>query len=140
MESTLLQVDNANKLNVGLQACRAHVVGSLEFDIIKHIHVDIFFQARYVLNEVRIKVRLVRSKDLLPNGDARLKITLVRKVKILPSVFVAHAQAHEQNNSMARYPIKRTVCKAFAIPQHYREIKYEKVVSGSFPHDWSSGW
>jgi len=55
-----------------------------------------------MLNEVGIKVQLVRTKDtfclmgITPN-NARLDIIpavlFLRKVKISPSVFIAHAQA-----------------------------------------------
>jgi len=49
--------------NSGHLARRAHLKLSREFNMIGHIHADIFFQERYMLNEVGIKVRLVRSKD-----------------------------------------------------------------------------
>jgi len=55
-----------------------------------------------------------------------------------PSVFVAHIQMLQ--NSTAKYPIKRTVCKAFDIPQHYRDVTYERWFPVSFPRYWSSGW
>ena len=70
--------------------------------MIGRIHADIFFQERYLLNKVGIKVRLVRSKDafcLLGDtpGDAKVEIThtslFVRKAKISLSVFLAHTQA-----------------------------------------------
>ena len=64
------------------------------------------------------------------DNDAKLHIThaslFVRKVKLSPSVFPAQAKALE--NATAKYPIKRTACKAFAIPQNYRDITYEKLV------------
>ena len=80
MESTLIQVDNGNKPNEGLQLSRPHVIASHEFDMIGRIHADISFQERYMLNEVGIKVQLVRSKDAfclmgeMPN-DTKLEIT-----------------------------------------------------------------
>ena len=72
---------------------------SREFDMIGRIHGDIFFEERYLLNEVGIKLRLVRSKDVFclmdVPGDAKLHIVhaalFVRKVKLSPSVFIAHA-------------------------------------------------
>ena len=32
-------------------------------DMIGRIHADIFFQERYLVNEVNVKIKLVRSKD-----------------------------------------------------------------------------
>ena len=138
-ESTLIAPAGDVVPNQGLQSRRAHARESREFDMIGRIHGDIFFQERYLLNEVGLKIRLVRCKDAFclagtPN-NAKLNIThaalFVRKVKLSPTVFIAHAQALE--NSTAKYPIKRTVCKAFAIPQNYRDITYEKLVSGQLP-------
>jgi len=90
------------------------------------------------LNEVSMKIKLVRSKDafcLMGAAGAKVDVThaslFVRKVKLSPTVFLAHAKALE--NSTAKYPIKRVVCKAFAIPQNYRDIAYEKLISGQLP-------
>ena len=85
-------------------------------------------------------MHLVRSKDifcLMGNtpSDAKLEIThaslFVGKVKISPLVFVAHAQ--ELQNSTAKYQIKRNICKVLAIPQNFRNVTFEKVVSGQLP-------
>jgi len=138
MDSTVIAEAEGVQPNGGLQSRRTHVVGSREFDMIGRIHGDIFFQERYLLNEVGMRLKLVRSKDafcLMGENDAKLHIThaslFVRKVKLSPSVFLAQAKALE--NATAKYPIKRTVCKAFAIPQNYRDITYEKLVSGQLP-------
>ena len=139
MDTVIIAAGGGHQPNAGLQSRRALARESREFDMVGRIHADIFFQERYLLNEVGVKVRLVRSKDSFclmgaPN-DAKLHIThaalFVRKVKLSPSVFIAHARALE--NGTAKYPIKRTVCKAFAIPQNYRDITYEKLVSGQLP-------
>ena len=138
MDSTLTEATGGNEPNKGLQTRRTFVAESREFDMIGRIHGDIFFQERYMLNGVGMKLKLVRSKDafcLMGAAGAKLQIThaslFVRKVKLSPSVFLAHAKALE--NSTAKYPIKRAVCKAFAIPQNYRDVTYEKLVSGQLP-------
>ena len=53
--------DNAR--NSGLAKRRAIVRQSHVFDMMGRIHADIFFQERYMLNEVGVKMKLVRSKD-----------------------------------------------------------------------------
>ena len=55
----------------------------------------------------------------------------VRKVKLMPSVFLAHAKTLE--NGTAKYPIKRVVCKSFAMPQNYGDVSHEKLFSGHLP-------
>jgi len=106
--------------------------------MIGRIHGDIFFQERYILNEVGMRIKLARSKDtfcLMGAVGSKINLThaslFVRKVKLSPTVFLAHAKALE--NSTAKYPIKRVVCKAFAIPQNYLDANYEKVFLGQLP-------
>jgi len=55
----------------------------------------------------------------------------VRKVKLSPSVFLAHAKTLEKGT--AKYPIRRVVCKSFTIPQHYLDASHEKLFSGQLP-------
>ena len=138
MDETVIAAADGHQPNSGLQQRRAFVAESREFDMIGRIHGDIFFQERYMLNEVGMKIKLVRSKDsfcLMGAADAKLVVThaslFVRKVKLSPSVFLAHAKALE--NSTAKYPIKRVVCKTFAIPQNYLDDNHEKLFSGQLP-------
>ena len=111
MDSMVIAEADSVQPNGGLQWHRIHVVGSREFDIIGRIHGDILFN-RYLLNEVGMRLKLVRSEDafcLMGDNDAKLHIThaslFVRKVKLSPSVFLAQAKALE--NAMAKYPIKK---------------------------------
>jgi len=55
----------------------------------------------------------------------------VRKVKLMPSVFLAHAKTLER--SPAKYPIRRVVCKSFTIPQIYLDVSHVKLFSGQLP-------
>jgi len=91
-----------------------------------------------MLNEVGVKIRLIRNNDafcLIRDNDFKGKIThaslFVRKVKLMPSVFLAHAKALESGT--AKYPIRRVVCKSFTIPQNYRDVNHEKLFSGQLP-------
>jgi len=85
-----------------------------------------------------MRIKLVRSKDtfcLIGAVGSKINVThaslFARKVKLSPTVFLAHAKALKY--SMAKYPIKRVVCKAFSIPQNYLDANYEKVFSGQLP-------
>ena len=101
----------AGETNYGLQKRAALMDRGATVDMIGRIHSDIFFQDRYMLNEVNVKVRLVRNKDSFCLMSAML---LVRKVQLSPSVFLAHAKALE--SALAKYPIKRVICKTYTIP------------------------
>ncbi|HSN23963.1 MAG TPA: hypothetical protein VLS45_07320, partial [Methylomicrobium sp.] len=84
--------------NSGLATRATFSAESKEIDMIGRIHSDIFFQERYMLNEVTVRMKLTRSKDafaLMASGDAYNVVIvaaslLIRKVKISPSVYLAH--------------------------------------------------
>jgi len=101
------------------------------------LHADLFFQERFMLNEVGVKIKLIRSRDAFCLMGAAFRIRIihasmfVRKVKLMPSVFLAHAKTLE--NETAKYPIRRVVCKTFAVPQTYLDVTHEKLFSGQLP-------
>lgn len=124
--------------NAGLYKRSTFTNESHVVDMMGRIHADIFFQDRYMLNEVSTKIKLVRSKDvfcLMTAGQYAIKIMsavlYVRKVKLLPTVFLAHAKALEQSN--AKYPIRRVVCKTFTVPAGFMDVSHEKLFSGQLP-------
>jgi len=128
-----------NQLNVGLKT-RATFSQRGIFDMIGGIHNDLFFQDKYLLNDINIKIRLVRNKDafcLMSAVDATYKVKIVdcklfvRKVRLSPSVFVAHSKALERGN--AKYPIRRTVCKTFTIPAGNLDASQESLFTGQLP-------
>ena len=128
----------ANDRNHGLTKRAEFTNESRVVDMIGRLHCDIFFQERYLLNEVNTKIRLIRSRDnfcLMSTGQFKVKIMaaslLVRKVKVSPSVFLAHAKTLEK--SLAKYPVRRVVCKAFTIPNGHLDATNEKLFTGQLP-------
>jgi hypothetical protein len=126
--------------NDGLHKRASFTGGSRTVDMIGRIHSDIFFQDRYMLNEVNTRIRLVRSRDafcLMASGATAYKIKIVeavlfiRKVKISPSVFLAHAKGLE--SKLVKYPIRRVVCKSFTVPAGNLDASHEKLFSGQLP-------
>jgi len=140
-KDTAGKMDSVNfedDVNRGLAKRREFSSGSSTFDMMGRLHADIFFQDRYMLNEVGAKIKLVRSKDafcLMGATACKVKILhasmFVRKVKLMPSVFLAHAKTLERGT--AKYPIRRVVCKSFAVPQNYLDVSHEKLFSGQLP-------
>jgi len=105
------------------------VTESRTFDKMGRLHADIFFQDRYMLNEVGVKIKLIRSKDafcLMGACTAKILHTsmFMRKVKLMPSVFLAHAKTLARGT--AKYPMRRVVCNSFTIPQNYLDVSLEK--------------
>ena len=88
-----------------------------------------------------MRVRLVRSKDTFcltsstPNENYKVRIShckiYLRKIKLSPSVFVAHAKAFEIGN--AKWPIRRVVCKTFTVPQGNLDFSQENLFTGQLP-------
>ena len=95
--------DSADKnIALNMQADFASV--SKVIDMIGRLHSDIFFQERYMLNEVNLRMKLTRSKDtfaLMAAGGVAYSIIvnaaslLICKVKISLMVNLAHAKAFE---------------------------------------------
>jgi len=116
--STHLDGQNAN---AGFVWRNQFIRKSRSLDMIGRIHADLFFQDRYILNEVSLKVKLIRSRDQFSlMGMAQHKVVIenailyIRKVKLSPSVFLAHAKALESTN--AKYPVRRVICKSITVP------------------------
>jgi hypothetical protein len=104
------------------------------------LHCDLFLQDRYLLNNVDVKIRLVRSKNefaiMCPDAlGCKLKIEeaalFVRKVKISSAVQLAHIKALDK--STAKYPIRRVDCKTFAIPNGHLSSTQENLFLGQIP-------
>ena len=104
---------DAAAINEGLAKRRTLARQSREFDMVGRLHADLFFQELFMLNEVGVKIKLIRSRDTFCLMGAASKVRIihasmfVRKVKLMPSVFLAHAKTLE--NGTAKYPIRRVV-------------------------------
>ena len=130
-----------NATNTALVKRHSFTNGSAVVDMIGYIHSDLFFQDKYLPGEVSVRMRLVRNKNafcLMSNAEAptyKIKITdcklYIRKVKLSPSVFLAHAKAFEKNT--AKYPVRRVICKTFTVPQGDLNCSKENLFAGQLP-------
>ena len=126
--------------NKGLKTRTSLTRGNKIVDMVGTIHSDLFFQDKYLLNNLNLRIRLVRSKDsfcLMGAEDATFKVKIheckliVRKIRLSPSIFVAHAKALEMGN--AKYPIRRAICKTFTVPRGNLDANQENLFSGQLP-------
>ena len=108
--------------NEALVKRQEYTKNSKTVDLIGHLHCDVFNQDKLLLNGVEVRLRLVRSKDAFCLMDASDKnysahITeatlLVRRVKVNPTVLVAHSKTLA--STTAKYPITRVEVKTFTI-------------------------
>lgn len=109
-------------------------------DMVGRLHVDLFFQDKYLLSETNVRLRLLRNKDAFclmaaENSNYKIKILecklLVRKVKLSPTVYMGHTKA--LNIGTAKYPIRRVVCKSFTIPAGNYDFTHENMFQGQCP-------
>jgi len=134
METMMIAAADDVLPNHGLQLRCSHALQSRKFDMIGCIHGNIFFQERYLLNEVGMW--LVRSKDafcLVCIGYLETPHNSCGTVRAKGQADNASIPCTCKYDGTAKYPIKRMVCKVFAIPQNYRHITYKKLVSGQLP-------
>ena len=132
-----LEMAGAN-VNSGFVKRNTLIRGSRSVDLIGRVHCDLMLQNRYLINEVNVKLKFVRSSDafsLLCVNQQKVNIEnavlYVRKVKLSSSVFLAHAKALQSGT--AKYPVRRVTCKSVTIPAGYYDISHEKLFSGLLP-------
>ncbi|XP_030395331.1 uncharacterized protein F54H12.2-like [Gopherus evgoodei] len=85
-------------------------------ELLGHLHSDLFFQEKLLLNGVDVKIKLTRSKDafcLMGSAAEGFKLRIVsaslfvKKVRVAPGVRLGHAEALLAAN--AKYPVDRFV-------------------------------
>ncbi|XP_051785423.1 uncharacterized protein F54H12.2-like [Erpetoichthys calabaricus] len=125
--------------NLGFNKRAAYTSRSYRVDLLGHIHADLFFQEKLLINGVDVKLKLVRNKDdfcLMSNGD-EFKVRIlsaslfVKRVQVNPAVRLGHAEALMTSN--AKYPIDRVQMKVFSIPTGSRVCNQENLFLGQLP-------
>jgi hypothetical protein len=116
LTSALFYKDEAGKMDKpnpfapddGLVKRQTSAATSSEIDMIGRIHSDIFFQERYMLNEVNVRIKLIKSNDafcLMSTAATQFKVVvtfaslLICTVKISPPVYLAHARTLESGTA-----------------------------------------
>jgi len=136
----VINVTGENARNLGLNKRAASFARSREVEMLGRIHSDLFLQEKYLPNDVNLHLRLIRNKNafcLMGADDATFKLNIVecklfvRKVRLAPSVSLAHAKAFLGGN--AKYPLRRVVCKTFTVPANQLNFSQEKVFTGQIP-------
>ncbi len=125
--------------NVGLMKRAAITNVSNVVELLAPIHSDIFFQEKFIMNGVDIKIHMMRGKDefcLMRDDGIAYKLIVsaslfVKKVLVSPGVWLGHAQA--LLSTTAKYPIKRVCLKNFSIPPGSRMFSQENIFLGMLP-------
>jgi len=132
--------DSDNVNNKGFTSRNTHVALSKWCDISGPLFTDIVSQPRYLINNVDMRVRLVRNSNefclmYFDNNNYKVHIEeavlYVQKVNINPSVQLAlEAMLRKQN---ALYNIHRTELKSFTIPGGSITFTREHISLGVCP-------
>ncbi len=126
--------------NVGLMKQAAFTSASNVVELLAPIHSDIFFQEKFMLNGVDIKIRMTRGKDefcLMRDDGIANKLNIVsaslfvKKVSVSPGVQLEHTQA--LLSTTAKYPTERVYLNNFSIPPGSRVSNQENIFLGTLP-------
>jgi hypothetical protein len=142
---------NFNKFdnsNVGWKKRQDFAKDSNIFECFVKLHSDMFFQERFILNNLPVKITLTRSEpkfcihgDMTATGNPQVvpsykfkiheAIFYVRQIEINPEILVAHELALEKAN--AKYPIRKVEMKMFNINANISSHS-ERLASGVMPY------
>ncbi|XP_039366879.1 uncharacterized protein F54H12.2-like [Mauremys reevesii] len=109
-------------------------------EVLGHLHSDLFFQEKLLLNGVDVKIKLMCSKDtfcLMGSAAKGFKLHIVsaslfvKKVWVASSVRLRHAEALLSGNT--KYPMDRVGMKVVSIPVGSRVSNQENLFLGQLP-------
>jgi hypothetical protein len=139
MDSVSLEAKTAN---LGWLKRRSIMGKSKTIDMFGRLHADIFFQDRYLLNNVEMKIRLSRQKSSFcligdtaaANNKVLIKkaVLYVRKARINPEVMLAHASVLEKTT--AKYPIRRVETKVITLSKGLKNVIHDNITTGVIPN------
>ncbi|XP_044019520.1 uncharacterized protein F54H12.2-like [Aphidius gifuensis] len=131
----------AGAQNKGLQDRSLFMTNGNQFEMLGHLHVDVFNQNKFLLNGVEMKITLTRSKnefclmDNTEDGNYKVNILeatlIIRRAKLNPSVLVAHSKALAKTT--AKYPLTRVEVKSFILAQGILSNTLDNIILGSLP-------
>lgn len=138
-KDTATKMDTTGNDNHGYIKRKLLTAASQTIEMMGRLHSDLFAQDRYLINNVDMKITLTRSKDVfcLMGEDNEFKVVIkdiylnVRKVRLSPSVRLAHAKALEI--SPVKYPIRRIEMKVFAVPRGNHNFVKDNLFLGQMP-------
>ncbi|XP_069138860.1 uncharacterized protein F54H12.2-like [Argopecten irradians] len=133
------QMDTTGDDNHGYVKRKLATANRQTVDMMGRLHSDLFAQERYLVHNVNMTITLTRRKDefCLMGETDEVKVVMnniylyVRKVKLSPSVRLAHAKAMEI--SPAKYPIRRIYMKVFSVPRGNHDFVKDNIFLGQMP-------
>ena len=141
-----LAANNANA-NLGLKNRYEFNKESGVIEMAGPLFCDVFKSERLLLSFVDLKVILNRNIDAfcimsdIDGATHKVKLTeaylKVRKVKVSPSVSIAHELALKKGPAI--YPVRRVECKTFIIPTGNPSLRKDNLYNGLVPKTFVFG-
>lgn len=127
-----------SKENTGYITRKKIAAGGAEIELYSNLHCDIFNINKFMLNGVDLGLKLIKSKNefhLMGETPSQVEIIeanlFVRKVKINPSILLAHARALSVTS--AKYPINRVEIKTLTIGTGIQSKSIDNIFLGQIP-------
>lgn len=126
--------------NQGLGVRHWFTKGGKVFDMLGHLHCDVFNQDKFLMNGVELRVRLIRAKNeycLMDFTELGYKVhvmeasLIVRRVKLSPNILIAHARALAKTT--AKYPLTRVEVKSFVLHNGIMGETIDNAILGQLP-------
>ncbi|XP_069467786.1 uncharacterized protein F54H12.2-like [Ambystoma mexicanum] len=126
--------------NKGFIKRSSYATSSRNFDLLGHLHTDLFFNENLMVNGIDLNIKLSRNKDAfcLNSDDAEAcKLVIVsaslfiKRVNVSPMVRLAHADILQVSN--LKYPVERTSLKIFSVPTGSRVASQGNLFLGQLP-------
>ena len=127
--------------NDGLNSRKELIKGSKAFELFGPLHVDFFFQSKYLISNVPIRVKIIRNpaEFYMVNGSGvacKVELTeavlLVRRVQVAPSVELAHAKAMLGGKN-AVYPMHRGEVEVVSVPPNQQTVSKDNLFMSRLP-------
>lgn len=133
--------DDAGKMNSTANTgylSRQKLTKTGPVELYGHLHYDIFNTDKFMVNGVEMGIKLIKAKNefqLFGDGNGYVEIIdanlFVRKVKINPSILIAHARA--LSVTPAKYPITRVEVKTVTIGTSIQSKSIDNIFLGQLP-------
>ena len=114
---------------------------SKSFEMFGPLHVDMFFQEKYLLNNVNMRIKLTRTPPEFHLQDksaesCRVEVSeavlWVRRVQVAPSVELAHAKTLLSGKN-ALYPFRRGEIEVMSVPAGQTTVSRDNLFMSRLP-------